>query len=276
MLVRGQNNRDMWGHSTDRLALAVTEELPFTIEVEQPKVPIVRGGQGHFVVRATRKEGFKERIYLRTVYNPSGTSASGSIRIEGDQTEVKVPVTANTNAAIGSFPVAILARAKARDALTWVSAPMINLPIEDSYFDFKFVKAVVESGKSGSITVGVEAKRPPQGEVEMELVGLPAGVSCPTPTVKWKEGEAQVAFPIEVGDKAKVAPHKTLYVKARIIRPEGTIQQTAGRGELQVTAPVAQIAASTQPKAAAPQKVAAKPLSRLEQLRQAKLGGGEK
>ena len=42
MLVRGQNNRDVWGHDADRMAVAVTEEVPFEIEIVQPKVPIVR------------------------------------------------------------------------------------------------------------------------------------------------------------------------------------------------------------------------------------------
>ena len=42
MLVRGQNNRDMWGHNSDKLAIAVTRKLPFSIEVEQPQVPLVR------------------------------------------------------------------------------------------------------------------------------------------------------------------------------------------------------------------------------------------
>ncbi len=274
MLVRGQNNRDMWGHQTNRLAIAVTESLPFSIEVEQPKVPIVRGGAAHFVVRAKRDEGFKERIYLQAVFNPSGVSTSRSIRIEGDQTEATIPITANGNAAIGSFPTAILARAKARDALVWVSSPMVNLDIEDSYFDLKFVKSVIEAGQSGAIALGVEAKLPPAGEVGFEIVGLPNGITCVTPRVKWDLETATVNFPVEVAATAQVAPHKTLNVKAYIIRPEGVIEQTAGTGEIQVTAAVTQIAAAEKPKSVEPAAPAAKPLSRLEQLRQAKQGGG--
>ena len=43
-LVLGQNNVQYWGRSVDRLAVAVTEEAPFSIEVVEPKVPLVRGG----------------------------------------------------------------------------------------------------------------------------------------------------------------------------------------------------------------------------------------
>ncbi len=276
MLVRGRNNRDMWGHNANRLAVAVTKELPFSIEVVQPEVPIVRGGSSFYHVKAHRREGYNERIYLRSLYNPSGCSASGSIRIEPDKNEALIPVTANTKAAIGKFPITVLARAKSVNANVWSASEFITLEVADSFFNFKFGKTVAETGGSTAIGVGVEVKRPPEGEVEFELVGLPAGVTCEQPKAKLTPDMKQLSFPIQVAADARVGQFKTLYVKATITRSGGKIVQTAGRGELQLAAPVAAptTVAKAQPKpAAAP---AAKPLSRLEQLRQAKglLGGG--
>lgn len=269
MLVRGQNNRDMWGHDAKRLAISVGEAHPFSIELVQPQVPIVRGGTAYFTIKATRAEGFKETIYLKPVFNPSGTSTSASIRLTKDQTEAQVPVTANTKAAIGGFPFAMLARAKAKDAIVWNASDYITLNVEDSYFNFKFVKAVIEAGQSGSVVVGVEAKRPAEGEVEFEIVNLPAGVTAQQSKIKWDGKSPQIVFPVQVSEKTRVAPHKTLRITARITRPEGVITQTVGPGELQVIAPPVQIAAA--PVKAAPKPApAAKPLSRLEQLRQAK------
>ncbi|HBE69331.1 MAG TPA: serine protease [Planctomycetaceae bacterium] len=270
MLVRGQNNRDMWGHDANRLAVSVGQAHPFSIELVQPTVPIVRGGTGYFTVRATRAEGHKDPIYLQPVYNPSGTSTSRSVRINADQTEVKVPITANTKAAIGEHPFVMLARSKATNAIVYSSSDYVTLPVEDSYFNFKFVKAVVEQGQGGNIIVGVTAKRPPEGEVEFEIVSLPAGVTAKQTKVKWDGKAEQVVFPVEVTSKARVAPHKTIHVKAYITRPTGVILQTAGRGELQVTAPPVQ--PKDKPKASKPaaKPTQTKPLSRLEQLRQAK------
>ncbi|MEM8734983.1 MAG: PPC domain-containing protein [Planctomycetota bacterium] len=269
MLVRGQNNRDMWGHNADRLAIAVTKRLPFSIEVEQPSVPIVRGGSSYYTVRVKRDEGYKEQIALRSLYNPSGLSASGSIRIPGDKSEARIPVTANTKAALGRFPITVLARAKSRDASVWVASEFISLEVADSFFNFKFNKTVSEAGGTGAVGIGLEVKRPPEGEVEFEVVGLPAGVTCEQPKVKYAEGMEQVSFPIQVAKDARVGQFKTVYVKARITRPGGVILQTAGRGEVQITAPAptTTTVAASKPKAAAP---ATKPLSRLEQLRQAK------
>ncbi len=273
MLVRGQNNRDMWGHTADKLSVAVTKELPFKIELEQPQVPLVRGGSSHYVVKATRNEGYKDVIYLRVLYNPSGCSASGSIRIDGDKTEARIPVTANTQAAIGNYPITVLARAKSRDASVWCATEFINLEVADSFFNFKFDKSVAETGGSGIVAVGVEVKRPPEGEVEFEVVGLPAGVKCETPKIKMTEGMKQVNFPFTVDPKARIGQFKTVYINARITRPGGTILQTAGRGEIQLTAPppaATTVAAKPAAPKAKPAAPTAKPLSRLEQLRQAK------
>ena len=270
MMVRGQNNRDMWGHNATKLSIAVTEKLPFSIEVVQPKVPVVRGGSTHYVVKAHRDEGYDERIYLRSLYNPSGCSASGSIRIEPGKNEALIPVTANTKAAIGNFPITILARAKSRNASVWVASEFINLEVADSFFNLKFNKTVAETGSSGVISVGLEVKRPPEGDVEFEVVGLPAGVTSPQPKLKLSEGMQQLAFPIEVAKDARVGQFKTIYVKAKITRPEGSILQTAGRGELQLAAPLPATSTVAAKPAKKPSAPAAKPLSRLEQLRQAK------
>jgi hypothetical protein len=275
MLVRGQNNTDVWGHDSTKLSLAVTEELPFAITVDQPQVPLTRMGNTEFVVRAVRKEGYKDAIALRVLYNPGGVSASGSVSIPEGQSEVRIPVTANTQAALGTFPITVLANAKSKNGRVWCASEFIKLEVQEPFFEFKFPKAVITQGESGLITVGVGAKRPADGSVELELVGIPAGVTAPQPKIAWTDGTEQVNFPVTVAADGRVGQHKTLVIKATITRPNGQIFQTQGTGELQIVPPppkpTAQVAAAAaQP--AAPAATAAtptKPLSRLEQLRQA-------
>ncbi len=277
MLVRGQNNVDVWGHDTDRMPLAVTEEMPFSISLEQPQVPLTRLGNTDYVVRVVRKEGYAEPISLRVLYNPPGVTASGSISIAGDSSEAKIPVTANHQAAVGTYPITVLAQAKARDGNRWMASEFIQLEIEDSYFDFKFPKAVIAQGESGFVTVAVEVKRPPGGEVELELLGLPAGATTDTPKIVWTEQMESVNFPIVVAADARQGQHKTVVIRSTINRPGGVIQQTQGTGELQIVPPPAKPSeevAATAPQPATPPEPAAKPLSRLEQLRLAKQADG--
>ncbi len=275
MLVRGQNNRDMWGHDTDRVAIAVTKKLPFSIEVVQPEVPLVRGGSTHYQVIAHRDEGFKERIYLRVLYNPNGCSANDSVRIEPDQTEALIPVTANDKATIGVFPITILARAKSVNANVWLASEFINLEVADSFFDFKFGKTVAELGESTFVVVGVETKKPPEGDVEFEIVGLPAGVVCDQPKLKLTSDLKQLAFPVQVAADAGDGQFKTIYVKATITRPGGQIVQTGGLGEIQLAAPIAATSlADKQSSASSTESQEVKPVNRLDQLRQAKKSAG--
>ncbi len=130
----------MWtcgGHNADRASIVVCEESPFDIEVVQPKVPIVRNGAASLIVKCTRKPEFKEAIRLRVLYTPPGVSASGSVQIPADKTEVELPITANGNSAIGTFPITVLARCKlAKGGEIWMASEFINLEVADSFFDF--------------------------------------------------------------------------------------------------------------------------------------------
>lgn len=278
MLVRGQNNIDVWGHDANRLALSITEELPFSIAVEQPQVPLTRNGSTEFVVRATRKEGYADPISLRVLYNPPGVSASGSISIAGDATEARIPVTANHQAAIGKFPITVLAHARGTDAGRWLASEFIQLEVQDSLFDFQFPKAVIAQGESGFVTVGITAKQPPEGEVEFELLGIPAGATTSTPKIAWTDQAPSINYPIVVAADARVGQHQTLVIQAVIKRPGGQIVQTQGTGELQIVPPPPKpaetVAVAAAPVPVAPSEPPAKPLSRLEQLRQAKQQGG--
>lgn len=287
MLVRGQNNRDMWGHNTDRASIAVCEEAPFDIEVVQPKVPLVRNGAASLIVKIKRKDDFKEAVRLRMLYTPGGVSASGSVQIAADQNEVELPLTANGNAQLGTFPVTVLARygtsSRRRGGGNrgggglYIASEFVNLEVADSYFNFKFNKSVAEIGKPSTVGVELTIKRPPEGEAQIELVGLPAGVTAPQGPIKVTPEMTTLAFPIEVAAEAKPGQFKTLVCKATITRPEGTIVQNQGTGEMQLDAPAPQptavaAAAPAKPAAAAP---TAKPLTRLEQLRQAKAAAAQ-
>ena len=59
ILVLGQNHVNVWSRTVDRLAVAVTEECPYTIEIVEPKVPLVRGGSMGLKVRAHPQAGLQ-------------------------------------------------------------------------------------------------------------------------------------------------------------------------------------------------------------------------
>jgi hypothetical protein len=276
-IIRGQNNRDVWGHDSNRLGLAVVDEVPFDIVVEQPAAPLVRNGSLQLKVTATRKGDFKGQIALRLLYTPPGVGASGSIKIEPDATEAYIPLTANGNASLRQWPITVLAMSNIAGR-TEVASKLVTLDVADSLFDFQFAKAATEQGKPVDFVVTVSPKQELPGAAQIELLGIPPGTTCPESKIDFKpdstEADGQkLAFRINVPADARVGSFKTLVCRATVANGGGTITQTNGTGEVQIDKPlpapvaVAQAAPTAKPEAAPAE---AKPLSRLEKLRQQK------
>jgi len=269
MLVRGQNNRDIWGHNADRMSVAVVEKVPYKLEIVQPKVPVVRDGSMKLKVKATRAEGFEDEIRLRLLDDPAGIGASRSIKIEKGKTEAEIPVTANGGAAIGVHKICVLGTS----GLLEVASPFADLEVADRVVDFAFNQAACEQGQETQIVVGLSAKREFPGEATVQLLGLPAGVTAEP--VKVNKDAEKAVFNVKVGKETKDGKHKSLVARITVIENEEPIIQTNGNIELRVDKPLPPKVATAKPKddakkAAAPKPKPERPLSRLEQLRLAK------
>src|SRR5262249_12026920 len=95
-MVRGQNNIQVWTHVADKFAMSVTQAAPYSMEIIQPKVPIVRDGAMELKIKATRQEGFVAPISVNMLYNPPGVGSPSAVTIPEGQTEVVMPLTANS------------------------------------------------------------------------------------------------------------------------------------------------------------------------------------
>ncbi|MEZ6110531.1 MAG: PPC domain-containing protein [Pirellulaceae bacterium] len=283
MLVRGQNNRDVWGHDAQRLAMSVADAVPFSIEIVQPQVPIVRNGSMNLKVVAKRDEGFNAPIRLQMLYNPPGIGSSGSVSIAGDQTEALIPVTANNGATIKSWPIIVMAQAAHAGGTVEVASQIAQLEVADSPFGFTFQKAAGELKQETAVAVELEVKTEFEGEAKIELLGLPANTATPPEGKVVTKETTQVVFPVTIDESARPGVYKSLVCRATIMKNGEPIVMTLGTGELRVDKPLPPKVATTQPAAKPAEAKPApmpteKPLSRLEQLRlekqQAEAAGG--
>ncbi len=271
-LVLGRNRVDMWGYDSSKLAVAVTDAAPFKIVLHQPKTPIVRSGSMDLVVSIERNEGFEGDVSLATLYVPPGIAVNNGRKITKGTNEVTVPITANSGAAMGTWPMVLIATYDTGNGPGKIAAPPIDLEVADLAFKFEFPRIAGETGTEAAMKLDVEVMRPFDGTTELELVGLPAGVTSPAPKQLITADSTSVTFPIQISPAAKIGNHKTLYCIARITSDAGLITQTQGTGEIRIDRPLkpkadAPVAAKPDPSKAMP-----KPLSRIEQLRQMKSG----
>ena len=276
-LVRGQNNVDVWGRSEDKLAVAVVDAAPFDIEVIQPQVPLVRNGSMTLTVNAKRTAGFDKPINLRLLSAPPGIGFS-AVTIPGDQATIGLPLTANNGAAIRKWPLVVMATAESGFGPIVLSSEFVFVEVTDSLFEFKFQKTLGEQGKSTNVVVNTKQKRPVEGVVEIEVLGIPPGTQVPTPKVPFAADGTQVSFALQIPAETRAGNYKTIVCRATVTSEKGVITQTNGNGEVQIDIPITPPAATAAVVAAAPTAAPvaaapttaepAKPLTRLEMLKQ--------
>jgi hypothetical protein len=277
-LVLGQNRKVMFDYYTDFAAMAITDAAPFQIELVQPATPIVRSGSKSLKVKIVRDQGFEDEVRLRTLYNPPGIAVNNSRKIEKGKSETAIPMTANTGAAIGKWPIILIATYRGEQGNVEVSTPAIMLDVQQDFFAYQFPRAAAEQGAGTTVAINLDIKRELPGTAEIELAGLPTGVTSPAAKQTVTADTKVVSFPIEVSKNAKPGNHKTLVCVARVKVGDEVIVQTTGTGQLRIDTPLAPkkkkpMTEKAPPRNKADQKAkpkSEKPLSRLQQLRQIK------
>lgn len=270
-LVRGQNNILVWGHKTERMALAVTEEAPFKIDIVQPNVPLVRGGSMNLKVVATRKEGFTSPIAIQMLYNPPGVGSGYSNVIPEGQNEVAIPLNADGGAEVKTWKIAVMGTATVGNGPILVSSQLANLEVAEPYLSFAFNAAAVEQGKATELVINVTKNKEFAGPATVQLVGLPNEVT--TEQREITQDTTELIFNIATTMNSPEGRHQTLLCLAVVTANGEPIAHTLGTGELRIDAPLPpKVDAPPMPEPTPmPEAVAEAPpmkrLTRLEQLR---------
>ena len=268
LMIRGQNNNRVWQEEEVRMPVIVTEKAPFTVRIEEPPVPLVRGGSLQLKVVAEKAEGFDEDIKIDVLQNPSGVSSSRSIKIAKGKTEAYIPMNASGNAALATTQIAVRASATVGNGTVESCTPFAPIRVEDMYLKFEYQTAAVEQGQDASLIVKVTKQKDFEGEAAVKLVGLPAKATAEDLKVT-KETE-ELVFTIKTDPATPKGNHKNLFCQVLVPEAGTTIRHNLGTGRLQVNPPPPKPAApKAKPAAVAKKPPAKKPLSRLEQLRQA-------
>lgn len=257
----------------DRLAIAVVEELPFSIEIVQPAVPIVRDGSMQLKIVAKKKEGWDEQINVQFPFRPPGIGATSSVNIPKGQTEVLYPLSANGNAAIGKWPVYALGSANV-NGNAFAASQMATLEIAEPYIGIALQRATVELGQETEIVAEVQILKELSGPAQVQLVGLPHKVT--TPPLEITKDTKELIFRIKTEADSPPGNHKNIFCTVVVTENNEPITHArVGGTELRVDKPLPKPVAAApkkeEPKpaavAAAPQPPAEKRLTRLEKLR---------
>ncbi len=268
-LVRGDNNRDVWHYDMERMAVAVTQEAPFSIEIIEPKCPLVRNGSMNVRVVATRKEGYSAPIAIRLLYAPNGVGVNNSISIAEGQTEASIPITADGGAEINTWKIAVLGEATVDGGPMIVSTQLATLEVAEPFLALIFQGASVEQGQPTEIVIKVEKRKDWEGPAKVELLGLPHEVT--TESKEITKDAAELVFPVKTTMNSPPGQHNSLFCRATIMVNGEEVAHGLGGGQLRVDVPlppkIDQPAPPPQPVAETSAPAPEKRLTRLEKLR---------
>jgi hypothetical protein len=236
----------------EKLAVAVLEELPFTLEIVQPQVPLVRNGSMQLKIVANRKEGFEAPINVQLPFQPPGVGAANSVTIPEKQNEVLYPLNANDKAGIKKWRIYALGSADV-NGTAWVSSQLATLEIVDPFVTFEVQRTACEQGEEAQVYCKLNHHTPFEGEAKVELLGLPAKVST-IESLGFNQQTGELTFPVTTVADSPVGKHKGLFCQVTIVQHGEPIVSRAGGTELQIDKPLPPPV--EQPAAPAPEKPA--------------------
>lgn len=230
-LIDGRNDTTFFGRQVDRLALAVSEPAPFSVELVAPPVPTVTNTHRMLTVKATRAEGFTGEINLRFPWLPSGMGG-GTAKIPGDKSEVEIRLEVRNGTAIETHEIFVAATGGGY----LLCSPPIPFEVQEPWVNFTVAASETEQGKPVEVVVALEQKVPYDGTCKAELLGLPKGVT--TEPVEFTKDSTELKFALSVAEDAPPGKFSALNVNTAIETPNGVVLHRSAAGELKVHKPL--------------------------------------
>jgi hypothetical protein len=271
-LVTGPPGQSVyWRHEVDRAAVAVTEEVPFKIQIVEPKVPLVQNGAMNLKVVAERKKGYKAPITVQMLFNPPGVGSASAATIPEGQNETVIPMNAASNAQPHKWKIVVIGAATVGNGPVWVASQLATLEIASPFVNLAMERAASEQGKNTEMFCKVQHLTPFSGPARVQLLGLPNKVTAAD--VNITKDTKEFAFKVNVDKTSPAGQHKNIFCQLVITQNGEPVVHNLGGTELRIDTPLppkpsepAKPAAVAAAKPATPAP-AAKRLTRLEQLR---------
>lgn len=248
-LIFGDPNQATYRTSvSDRLAVAVVEEAPATIEASAPPTPIARRGTLDVRVKVARAEGYTGRMRLEMPFRPPGIGASG-VEVKDAETEVVFPITCTADAPVKEWQVALTATLvpegkkddkkpggrRAAKGMVIASRPFA-LSVAEPLVEMTAEKAVAEQGTATKLVY--KAAKPPTftGTAKARLLGLPPKTEAPV--LDLAAGTDTLEFPITVAADAPPGKHENLVLRIEVPVGDAVMVHQSAATSLRIDKPL--------------------------------------
>jgi hypothetical protein len=266
-LVQGDNQTIFWTYAAPKLAVVVTEEAPFKLQIVEPKVPLVGKGSMQLKIVAERKADFKAPITIELIHNAPNVTSASTVTIPEGQTEVLLPLNANNAGAAdyGKWQMVAMGQSPVNGGAVWVASQMATLEVATPFVEFTLNRTAAEQGQTAEVVCQVKQITPFEGAAKASLLGLPNKVAADE--IELTKETTQLVFPLKIDAESPVGKHKSVVCQVVVMKDGEPICHNVGTTELRIDPPSPpKTAAKTEPMPK-PAEAPPKQLSRLEKLR---------
>jgi hypothetical protein len=225
----------------DRYGMAIVNPVPFAVEVEDPKIPLIQDGELSIRVKLHRRPGFDEPIQITSAWNPPGVGSEPTIEIPAGQSEAVYRFTADSNAKPATWQTAIQARTlppSAKDVAgvgqLQVSSKFFDLTVARPYVKLVCEPVAIRRGGGAKFVWNVSPQHPFKNGASAKLSGLPKGIRVAEPMPRLKPNSEDLTFHLQADDDALLGQYKEIGVELTFREEGQEIRQRTGVGVLRI------------------------------------------
>jgi len=216
----GPPNNTVYASGTiNRLPVAVVEALPFTVDIQEPKIPLVRNGSMKLPIVVTRADGFDGNIRVEILLRVSGVGARGFVNIPKGKTTGNYPINANSKALLGKWPICVTATAPFGGP-AWTSSNLKTLEVHEAFVTTEIDRVSIDRGQSAELVCKLEHHFSFEGTATAKLLGLPPNVTVSgdddSDTVSFDATTKEIRFRIITNDNSPVGKHNSTFCQLLI------------------------------------------------------------
>lgn len=224
------NNAVYHSGRVDLLAMAVVEQLPFTVDLQEPKVPLVRNGQMGIPIVVTRDKGFDAPIRVELLFRPPGVGARGYVTIPKGKTMGVYAINANSKAQLGNWPICFTASSSFKGP-AWTASNLKTLEIAEPFVTAKMQRLSLERGRSGELVCSLEHLKSFEGEATAKIVNGPPNVQIEAEK-KFTKDTKELRFKVVTNDKSPIGKHASLFCQVWVPLNGGVMKSRAAGGTI--------------------------------------------
>ena len=226
--------------ATERFFIGVTEPAPFSIELEEKEIHLIREATRKVPIKVTRHGDFAGPLLINVGFVDGAIVKSPEFVIPAGATSAEIELTATKSAPLDTLPLVITA-SNTNDIFDpylgighiRVCSDIAKLKVTDPYLKLTAEPQSIRRNGSGELVWKVEQILPFEGEAKLEILGLPKGVtSVKSPTVTSSDSEA--VFHLDATDEALLGSNPGLQCEVTYLIGDSTIKQITGKASLRI------------------------------------------